>query len=97
MIRKNNIFSILIFLGIVLVSTIIFAEGAASSKDNADVQEQYYIAVKHFRDREYKIALEEFSNIINNYPKTEAAAKAQYMIGEIYSIQDKAEVALSAY
>ncbi|MBU4488274.1 MAG: tetratricopeptide repeat protein [Candidatus Omnitrophica bacterium] len=97
MIRKNNIFSILIFLGIVLVTTIIFAESSPSSKDNADAQEQYYIAVKHFRDKEYKIALEELTKIINDYPKTEIAAKAQYTIGEIYLIQDKQDEALLAY
>lgn len=95
--RKNDVFSVLIFLIILFTGAVAFSEMAASSKENDEAQERYFIAVRHLRDKEYKIALEEFSKIISDYPKTEVAAKAQCNIGEIYLIQDKSEEALSAY
>ena len=98
MIKKNKIiyFLIIFFIASVTINKAI-AKNYTFAEYSAEAQEKYYLASKQFKNGEYESALKQFNDVISNYPDSEAAIKAQSMLGETYLKLNMPEKALLAY
>ncbi|MFA5340069.1 MAG: outer membrane protein assembly factor BamD [Candidatus Omnitrophota bacterium] len=60
-------------------------------------QEQFDWAMKFFKAKDYKKAVEEFLRLVRFYPQAELAAESQYYAGQAYEALEEYEQAFYAY
>jgi tol-pal system protein YbgF len=57
------------------------------SKEPADTQDEYKLALRAFSDQQYDRAVQQFRSFQRKYPNSDMADDAQYWIGESYFTQ----------
>jgi tol-pal system protein YbgF len=62
-------------------------DNLALSKEPADVQDEYKLALRAFNDQQYDKAIQQFRNFQRKSPNSDMADDAQYWIGESYFAQ----------